>query len=73
MGNPFPFEVAQRSSFAKNGKVNGIAAGFALIMFLFTLLSWPLNAECYGSITACTRRSIAAIACRAGSCGRFVR
>lgn len=44
MGNPFPFEVAQRSSLAKNGKVNGFAAGFALIMFLFTLLSWPLNA-----------------------------
>lgn len=44
MGNPFPFEVAQRTSFAKNGKMNELAAGFALIMFLLTLLSWPLNA-----------------------------
>jgi CubicO group peptidase (beta-lactamase class C family) len=44
MGNPFPFEVAQRASLAKNGKMNEMAAGFALFMFLLTLLSWPLNA-----------------------------
>ena len=44
MGNPFPFEVAQRSSLAKNGKFNEFIAGFALFMFLLTLLSWPLNA-----------------------------
>lgn len=43
MGNPYPFEVAQRSSLAKNGQLNEIAAGFALLMFLLTFLSWPLN------------------------------
>jgi len=44
MGNPFPFEVGQRASLVKNGKFNESILGFAIAMFLLTLLGWPLNA-----------------------------
>jgi hypothetical protein len=44
LANDEPFAVAQRSPVLKNSKVNMSAVGFALAMFLLTLLFWPVNA-----------------------------
>jgi Beta-lactamase len=44
LGDDDPFAVGQRTPLRKSGKLNMTAVGFALAMFLLTLLFWPVNA-----------------------------